>query len=139
VRFDDGKIEHVDYPAMEEGGIAVWRKDLRDVLVGTFFKDEAIEHTVDKIAQRAGEDESGTDDESAVILLLYDGLNIVDAEHDGYETEEGQRHLSPGAAKFPAPGHAFILYEVDLGFVAQQLDAIIVGRDGSCKIVGGMT
>ena len=137
--FDDGEIEHVYYPAMEKSGIAVRREYLRDVFVGAFLEDEAVEHTIDKVAQRTGEYEAGADDESSVVFLLNDRLNIVDAEYDGNEAEEGQRHLSPGAAEFPAPGHAFIFYEIDLAFVTQQLDAIVVGRDRSCITVDRMT
>jgi len=139
VCLDDGEVQHIDHPAMQEGGIAMWREYLRYMLVSALFEDEAVEHTVNKITQRTRKDEARTDDKTSVVFLLYDRLDIVDTEYDGDETEKGQRHLSPGAAELPAPGHALILYEVDLGLVAQQLDTIIIWRDRSCKIVSGMT
>ena len=124
---------------MEEGGISMGRKDLCYMLIGAFFEDKAIEHAVKEIAQCTGKNETGADDKAPVIFLFDDGLNIIDTEDDGDEAEQGQRHLAPGAAKLPAPGHAFVLHEIDLGFFAQQLDTIVIRRYLIAKDVCGMT
>lgn len=138
VRFDDREIEHVHYAAVQEGSIAMRRKDFGDVLVRTSFEDEAIEHTIDQVAEGAGEDEAGTDDKAPVIFLFDNRLDIVDAEDDGDKTEKSEGYLTYGAAEFPTPCHAFVLDEIDLGFVAQEFDSIVIRRDGVAEKVGRM-
>src|SRR5579872_6777551 len=100
------------------------RKDPGHMVVSATLEDEPVEHAVQQVAQRPREDEPGTDDEPAMIFLLDDGPNVVNAEHNRYQPEQRQRHLAPGAAELPAPGHTFILHKIDLRLVAQQLDAI---------------
>src|ERR1700761_6806188 len=119
MRFYDGEIEHIHYPAVQEGRVAMGREDLCHVIIGTALEDQSIEHTVQQIAEGSRKDEAGADDESAVIFLLDDGLDIIYTEDDGYQPEQGEGHLTPGAAELPAPGHAFVLYKIDLCFLAQ--------------------
>src|SRR5882757_4541731 len=113
---------------MKEGGITMRRKDLCHMLIGAFLEDKAIEHAVQEIAQRTGKNETGADDKTAVIFLFDNGLDIIDTEDDGDEAEQGQRHLTPGATELPAPGHAFVLHEIDLGLFTQQLNTIVIRR-----------
>ena len=115
------------------------RKELRHMIVSASFEDQPIEHTIEQIAQCAGEDQPRTDDKPAMIFLLDDRLDIIDAENHRHQPEQRQRHLAPGAAELPAPGHAFVLHKIDLRLVAQQLDAIII-RGNMFEIgIRGMT
>src|ERR1700722_18363522 len=117
MRFYDREIEHIHYPAVQEGRIAVGREELCHMVIRTVLEDQSIEHTVQQVTEGPGEDEAGADNEPAVIFLFDDGLDIIYPEDDGYQSEKGERHLAPGATKLPAPGHALILYKIDLRFV----------------------
>lgn len=126
MRLYDREVEHVDHAPVKEGGISMLGKHLRHVVVGAMLEDEPIEHTIEEIAERSREDEAGAYDKPAVVFLFYDRLDIVDAEHHGYQAKQGQRHLSPAATKFPAPGHPLVLYKIDLRLVSQQLDPVVI-------------
>ena len=106
-------------PAMQEARIPFVRKDLCHTLIRARLKDQSIEHAVQQIAEGPGKDETGADDKSAVIFLLDDGLDIIYPEDHGDQPKKRQGHLAPGTAELPAPGHAFVLYKIDLRFVAQ--------------------
>src|ERR1700722_9650950 len=119
MRFYDREIEHIHHPPMEKAGIPMGRKELCHMIIGTALKDQSIEHAVQQIAKGPGKDETGADDKSAVIFLLDDGLDIIYPEDHGDQPKKRQGHLAPGTAELPAPGHAFVLYKIDLRFVAQ--------------------
>ena len=102
------------------------REQVRDMIVGASFEDEAIKHAVQQVPQRPRKDQPGTDNEPPVILLPDDGPDIIDAKHHCHQAKESKGHLSPIAAKFPAPGHSFVLDEIDLGLISQQLYPIVV-------------
>src|ERR1700722_17265761 len=97
----------------------MWREDLRHVIIGAALEDQSVKHTVQQIAEGSGEDEAGADDKSAVIFFLDDGLDIIYPEDNGNQPKKREGHLAPGAAELPAPGHPFVLYKIDLCFVAQ--------------------
>ena len=87
---DDGEVEHVYNLAVEEAGVtAGFWQEVRDVLlVGVaVFEDEAVEHTVDEIAEGACENEGTAIDEAGVIFFADE---IADDEYAGkncYETK----------------------------------------------------
>jgi len=118
MRLHQREIQHVHYSPMQEGGIAVMREYFGDMIERTFLEYQSIEHTVYEVAQCTGKNETGTDDKTAMIFFLNDRLDIIDTEYHGYETKEREGHLTPRAAELPAPGHAFILHEIDLRLVA---------------------
>jgi len=122
------EVEHVHYAAMKKGGISMMRKDLCDMIEGALFEDQTVEHAIQQVTQRTGEDQSCADDKPPVIFLLDDLLYIIDAEHHGHQAEQGQGHLAPGTAELPAPGHPFIFHEIDLSFITQELDTIVIRR-----------
>ena len=100
------------------------RKQVGNVIVGASLENEAIKHTVQQVPQRPRKDQPRADDKPAVIFLPDDRPDIINPEDDCHKPEKGQRHLSPIAAKFPAPGHPLILHKIDLPLAAQELDAM---------------
>ncbi len=123
-----GEVKHVHDAAMQETGIAMMRKDPRDMIVAAFFKDQPIKHAVQEIAQRPGKYQTRTDDESPVIFFVYDASDIKDPEQDGDQPEKREYHFSTGAPEFPTPGHPFIFHKIDLRLITQQFDAIVIRR-----------
>src|SRR5258708_17851100 len=137
--FDNGEIQHVDDAAVEEVGVAVRWKYLCHVLIGAFLEDKAVEHAIQEVTECTGKNETGANDKTAVVFLFDNGLDIIDTEDDGNEAEQGQRHLTPGAAKLPAPGHPFVLYEIDLRSFAQQFYTAVIRGYGVAIEVCRMT
>jgi hypothetical protein len=137
--FDEREIEHIHHPAMQKSSISVRWKYLCHMLIGALLEDQAVEHAVQEIAQGPGKDEAGANDKAAVIFLLDDRLNVINTEDHRDQAEKGERHLAPGAAEFPAPGHPFILDEIDLRLVTRQLYTIVIRRDGITKKVRRVT
>jgi len=125
---DQREIQHVDNPTMKKTGISMRREDFGYMVEGTFFKNQSIKQAVNQIAQGSGKDERRANDESPVIFSSDDVTDIENSEYYCCHPEQGESHFSKSTSEFPSPGHAFIFHEIDLKFITQDFDAIVVRR-----------
>ena len=80
--FYQREIQHIHHPAMEETRVSVGRKNFRNMIVGAFFKNKTVEHTVNQIAKGTGENKTRTDDVTVVIVFADQGTvfcNFIDS------------------------------------------------------------
>src|SRR6185369_3117955 len=101
---------------------------------------KSVKHAVDQVTECSGEDQPGAENITRMIILLKKEPDIIHAENNGYQTEQGKGHLAHIASEFPSPCHTFIFNEEKLEFFANYVYAVIVRRDGrTVESVPGMT
>jgi hypothetical protein len=119
------EIKHIDHPAVKKAGIAMGGEYACDMGIGAFLENQSVEKAVDKVAQRAGKDQGGANDEMRMIFFFNDPLDIEAAKQYGHQAEEGEQQLAPAAAELESRRHSFILDEVKLCVAAHQVNAMV--------------
>ena len=75
--FDEREIQHIHHPPMQKTGISMSGKNFCNMIVGAFFENQSVKHTVDQVAQCAGKNQPGTNDISFVIIFPDQGADII--------------------------------------------------------------
>lgn len=84
-------------------------------MVGRFGEDQAIKSTVEDIAERSGEDQGKTGQETERGLVLDEVIDVVAQKTNGEYPEQAERQLAVFAAERQTEGHAVVLDKVDTG------------------------
>lgn len=71
----------------------------------SLVKNHPVKHTVDQVTQGTRVNQSGTDNKSFTVFLLYNPAQVPGTKYHGSQSEKRQNHFAGFVTEFPAPGH----------------------------------
>jgi hypothetical protein len=122
---EEAEVEHVDYLSEEEGGVTVAGRPLRYVHEGAIREENAVEHAVDDVAERARDDEAEDGERHPVHFVAFDAVggepNERAHEQDAHHREEEFSDLLP---ETDAERHALVLHKMQIKPLAEQRNGL---------------
>jgi hypothetical protein len=123
VTMDNGEVEHIYHLAVKKRGVASAPRDKTRYVKGAFGEDHPVEDGVYEIAHGACQDEGTAKDDASGVAFIDQLAEDEEACYNSYEAEEREDKLAPvGLADLHAEGHAFVLEEMELCPVANDID-----------------